>query len=314
MPVKRKRFLIADTIIEFKSAFFHEEYARDDALSYFVQRYHSFWYEGESKSDILVQVKVVDKLPKPGNYPTAFVTYHPLTKEENWRILNNRDHYTYTSPLAGREQMVMVNRSFDRATAYLRPHPQKGYVWNSHSLVYDFLQVLLINYFAFRQTGIFLHAVAVKDIDGKGLVFAGKSGRGKSTTARIWDRYSRAAVLNDDRIIVRKKKSGYVVYGSPWHGDFSDFLESRVDSARCAGLFAIHQSDRNRIKSIFSPGQAFKSLYPAVIPVFWDKGLLSSVIGFTHGLTAAVPCFDLGFVNDKAVIGFVRDNLNRQRR
>jgi len=112
---------------------------------------------------------------------------------------------------------------------------------------------------------------------------------------------------------VRKKKGGHVIYGSPWHGDFSDFLESRVDLSRCTALFAIHHSDKNRIKSISSPGQAFKSLYPAVIPVFWDKGLLSSVIGFTHDLTVAVPCFNLGFANDKTVIGFVRDNLNRQR-
>ncbi len=200
---------------------------------------------------------------------------------------------------------MLVNKTFDKVTAYLLPKQNKGLVWNITDIIYDFLQVLLINYFAQRNSGIFTHSVGIKDVDGKGLLFAGKSGAGKSTTARLWHKHSKAMVLNDDRIIVRKVNGKFFIHGSPWHGEFSDYLGSRIETALLKKLFFIHHSPKN-IATQIPPKPAFNLLYPALFPTFWDKECLENIAAFCDDLVKNVSCFNLGFAKDKSVIGFVR--------
>ncbi len=191
------------------------------------------------------------------------------------------------------------------ADSLLRDGKGKGFVWSASDIIYDFLQVLLINYFAQRKSGIFTHSVGIKDLDGKGLIFTGKSGAGKSTTARIWHKHSKAMVLNDDRIIVRKVKDKFFIYGSPWHGEFSDYLESRIESAPIDKIFFIHHAKENNFKRL-SQKDAFNLLYPALFPTFWDKRCLENIASFSLDLVNSVKCYRLGFVNNNRVIGFVR--------
>jgi hypothetical protein len=62
---------------------------------------------------------------------------------------------------------------------------------------------------------------------------------------------------------------------------------------------------RNRVRQIFEK-EAFNLLYPALFPTFWDKECLENIVSFAQDLLNSVPCYSLGFVNDKRVIGFVR--------
>jgi hypothetical protein len=165
--------------------------------------------------------------------------------------------------------------------------------------------VLLINYFAQRNAGIFTHAIGIRELDGKGLLFAGKSGSGKSTTARLWYKHSKAMVLNDDRIIIRKLKDKFFIYGSPWHGAFSDYLISRIESAPLEKLFFIYRAPKNTVRQI-PKKEAFNLLYPTLFPTFWDKGCLENIVSFCQDLIKKTPCYKLGFVNDNRIIRFVR--------
>lgn len=201
---------------------------------------------------------------------------------------------------------MLVNRNFDRVTAYLLPRKDKGRVWKTSDIIYDFLQVLLINYFALNRKGIFTHSFGVKDLNGKGLLFAGRSGAGKSTTARLWHRHSKAMVLNDDRIIVLKENGKFVIHGSPWHGNFSDYLASRIESAVLSRMFFIHHAKKNNARRI-SGSRAFKLLYASIFPTFWDKPKLKNIISICQELVNTVPCYTLGFAKDKRVIKFARD-------
>ena len=270
-----------------------------------IDRLNSFFYNGKAKPDIIIQVDIVDKFPKINKGKSIFTTFHFQDGRENWRLFKKRNGYVYTCPLKGKEHLMLVNKTFDRVKAYLLPKEEAGYVWAAADIIYDFLQVLLINYFAQRNEGIFTHAIGIKDLDKKGVVFAGESGAGKSTTARLWHKHSKATVLNDDRIIVRKFKSKYIIYGSPWHGEFSDYLISKIDSAPLKKLFFIYHSSKNISRKI-SGKEAFSFLYSALFPTFWDKDSLGNIASFCQDLVKNVPCYRLGFVNDKKVIGFVK--------
>lgn len=296
---------IAGIIIRMESRFGLEKLTKYGKRVERQERFNNFFYDGKEDPHILIKVEIVDKLPQIRKTEPVFITYHFEDGSENWRLLKKDNNYIYKSPLKGKKQLVLVNGNFNRVTAYLLPKKDKNWVWNTTDIIYDFLQVLLINYFALKKRGIFTHAIGVKELDGKGLLFAGKSGTGKSTTARLWHNHSKAMVLNDDRIIVRKLKGRFFIYGSPWHGEFSDYLASRIESAPLERLFFIHHSSQNTVKRI-SEKEAFNLLYPALFPTFWDKGCLENIVSFCQDLIKSVPCYSLGFVNDKKVINFVR--------
>jgi len=300
---------IADTIIQMQSKFGLEELNKKEQRNQAPERFNNFLYEGKAKPDIFIKVYMVDKLPQIYKAKNIFVTYHPDGHSENWRLQKKGNSYVYRCPLKDKQQLMLVNETFDRVAAYLLPKKDKGRVWNITDIIYDFLQVFLINYFALRKKGVFVHSVGVKNLDGRGLLFAGKSGAGKSTTARLWHKHSKAMVLNDDRIIVRRLNGKFLIYGSPWHGEFSDYLQSRIESAPLDKLFFIYHSSYNNVRRI-SEKEAFNLFYPSLFPTFWDKACLENVVSFTQHLLKEIPCFRLGFVNNKKVIEFVRKILN----
>jgi hypothetical protein len=296
---------IADIIIQMYSRFPLEKFTKEEERRQAFERFKNFFYKGKQKPHILIEIKIVEGLPKIPTIKPIFITYHFQDGKENWRLLKTGNSYIYKSPLKDKKQVMLVNETFDKVTAYLLPKKDKGKVWNISDIIYDFLQVLLINYFSQKNQGIFTHAVGIRDLGKKGLLFTGKSGCGKSTTARIWYKNSQAMVLNDDRIIVRKIKGKFFIYGCPWHGDFSDYLTSRIESARLTKLFFIHHAPKNIVRPIYER-QAFQLLYPAMFPAFWDKKCLENIVSFCHDLVRSVPCFSLGFVNNKRIIEFVR--------
>jgi len=290
---------IADVVIQFRSKSPLEKRDKND----FEERYQKFFYSGGRAAQIIINVHVTDKLPNTDG-EVIFVTTHYLDHSENWRLIKKNNTFIYLTSVEGKEQAIFFNQKFNRVDAYLLSKKQV-HSWHPSDIIYDFLQVLLITYFTARGEGIFTHSVGIKDINREGLIFTGKSGCGKSTTARIWHRYSGAKVLNDDRIIIRRRKNKFIIYGSPWHGDFSDYLESVPDSAELKKLFFIRHAPRNSAQKI-NPKEAFKLLYPAFFAPFWNKKALGNATTFSIALLKSVPAYRLGFAKGRKIIGFVR--------
>jgi hypothetical protein len=312
---------IADVVIRMQSRYPLQKPTEEEKKRMVSERFDNFTYKGSGKPDILIDIDITGNLPQVKNTKPVFITYHFQDGKENWRLLKKGGKYIYKSPLDNKKQLMRVNKSFDRVDAYLLSKSRggaydkeskdfvkknKGLVWNTGDVIYDFLQVLLINYFAQRNEGIFTHSVGIKDTGGNGLLFSGKSGAGKSTTARIWHKNSKAMVLNDDRIIVRKIKDKFFIHGCPWHGDFNDYLESRIESAPLEKMFFIHHAPKNTARKL-SQKEAFSLLYPSLFPTFWDKKCLGNIATFCVDLISKVPCYSMGFVNDKKIIEFVRN-------
>ncbi len=302
MKIKLK---IADVIIEMQSEFELEPFTRDERRRRLHERFNNFFYHGSQKPHIRIKVMMADKLPLAGKTEPVFITRHFQDGTENWRLLKKDNAYIYKSSLKDKKQLMLINKTFERITAHILRDKSKGRVWRVEDIIYDFLQVLLISYLARLGTGIFTHAIGVKDLDGGGLLFAGKSGCGKSTTARLWHRYSGAMVLNDDRVIVRRHTGKYFIYGSPWHGEFGDYLYSRMEPAPLRKLFFIHHAPNNTARPIFKK-EAFERLYPALFPAFWDKRSLENTVSFCQGLIRNTPCYIFGFAKNKQMIDFAR--------
>ena len=302
---EKVKLKIAEIIIQMQSKFALEVPADEYEKAESARRLNNFFYQGRKGADITINIEIVDRLSEAGRAEPVYNVYHFMDGKENWRLLKKGGGYVYISVIKEKRQLMLVNKDFNRVSAYLLLKKDKGRVWKVEDVVYDFLQVLLIAYLAQRGKGIFTHAVGIRDLNGKGLLFAGESGCGKSATARLWHNHTRAMVLNDDRVIVRRQNGRFFIHGSPWHGAFSDYLGSRIESAPLDKLFFIYHAPKNRLERI-RPEKTFNYLYPSTFPVFWNKDYLENVVSFGLDLIKQVPCYRLGFVNDRKIINFVR--------
>lgn len=115
-----------------------------------------------------------------------------------------------------------------------------------------FAQTILLH------NGISIHSSCVIR-DGKGYMFLGKSGTGKSTHSRNWIvAFPGTELLNDDNPAVRLLPDGPRVYGTPWSGKLKCW---RNASAPLAGMVRLIQAPLNFFEQL-DELQAFSEVYP----------------------------------------------------
>lgn len=164
------------------------------------------------------------------------------------------------------------------------------------------LAELLWNVMLAHEGGLELHACAVRDADGAGYVFAGQSEAGKTTIARIWQRQRGVTVLSDERVILRRVRGRFRVFGTPWHGEGRMLSTGNAPVTR---LFFLEHGPGNAIRDL-PPGQAAARLFACCFPTFYDPEGMAGTLGFLDTLVAKTPCAELAFAPDERVIDCVR--------
>lgn len=195
---------------------------------------------------------------------------------------------------------AVVDRSFSSGEIYLhRPASSGG---PHYPLVYP-LDELLVMHILSRGKGIMVHGCGLV-IRGDGYLFMGPSGRGKSTISRIFKDSVGAAILNDDRIIIRREATGrgYRIYGTPWHGDVSECSSGTAPLKR---IFFIRHAEENREAPLASSEAAARLVACSFSPL-WDGEGMKNVLEFASSVAEAVSASDLGFLPDKSIAEFLR--------
>src|SRR2546421_554321 len=103
-----------------------------------------------------------------------------------------------------------------------------------------------------RGRGVELHASGIIDGGGRGRLFVGQSGAGKSTTARLWMDAEDVEIVSDDRVIVREAGGEWRMFGTPWHGEAA--LSSPAP-APLDGVFLLQQAASTRLVDV-APAEA----------------------------------------------------------
>jgi hypothetical protein len=173
-----------------------------------------------------------------------------------------------------------------------------------HPLAFPSAELIVLSHIAARD-GAVLHACGVRDHEdlGAGYLFCGRSGAGKSTTARLWQGHG--DVLNDDRVLVRRAtgSSAFRVHGTPWHGDFT---LTNPGSAPLRAVFFLEHAASHQLVEL-SPAEAERQLLTSVWLPLWDRhDGLAKTLELCRDLVRSVPCFRLRFRRDSDVIQLVR--------
>ena len=158
--------------------------------------------------------------------------------------------------------------------------------------------LMLLFAFSSAHKGLLeMHASVVMN-GGKGYLFLGKSGTGKSTHSSLWIKHIPGTeLLNDDNPILRLMPDGSArVYGSPWSGKTPCYKNQDVPAG---AVVRIRQAPFNKIQRD-SRIQSYASLMASASGF---RPFKEQADGWHHtleGLVPVLPCYTLDCLPDQA--------------
>jgi hypothetical protein len=166
-----------------------------------------------------------------------------------------------------------------------------------YPLEYPLDELLMIHRLS-RGEGVEVHALGVVDEAGRGHLFLGHSGAGKSTTARLWESRPGVCILSDDRIILRPRNGEVWMYGTPWHGDAGI---SSPRSARLSEIYLLEHGGNNELIPL-PRGRAAAELFArSFVPYHSAKGL-DFALRFLDQVACETRCSAFRFVPDNSAV------------
>jgi hypothetical protein len=146
---------------------------------------------------------------------------------------------------------------------------------------------------ATADKGTVLFHAAVVSHQGRGYMFLGPSGTGKSTHARLWLKHiDGTELVNDDNPVVRDG----VVYGSPWSGKTPCY---RNVSYPLGGIVLLSQAPYNKICRLGGL-QAYIALVSSISGKRWDARVADGLHQTENALAMQVPVWHLECLPDEA--------------
>jgi hypothetical protein len=146
-----------------------------------------------------------------------------------------------------------------------------------------------------KEGGFLVHAAsAIRN--GRAFLFAGASGAGKTTLARLAP--SDVSLLTDEISYVRKEESGYFAFGTPFAGELARSGENL--RAPIAALYLLAQGRENRIERV-SSAESVRSLLAHILFFAEDVELVKVLFESACEFLSEVPIYRLTFVPEVTV-------------
>lgn len=234
--------------------------------------------------------------PELGDAPVVFETGHA------WQLLHMGDQWVIKvgSHDLDPYQIGVFPPDFRAGEIYVAraPGDPERYIF---PMSYPMGELFVMNLLG-TGVGMLFHATGVI-YQGKGYLFTGHGGAGKTTTARLWEKLPGALVVNDDKVIICQEADGFRLYGTPWHGEGGMAFP---DSAPLSRVFILKQATQNYAAPI-QPAQAAGMLLARTFSPLWDADKVAFHLKFLDDLCLAVPCMELGFLPESSAVDFVRN-------
>lgn len=182
---------------------------------------------------------------------------------------------------------------------YMKSGYRRAMVWpgnetGKHPYGLDTALMMLYAFASAPRDTLLLHASVVEK-DGKGYLFLGRSGTGKSTHSRLWiEHVGGSRLLNDDNPVVRIVGGRPWVFGSPWSGKTPCY---RNEGVPVGAVVRIRQAPANGIRRL-SPVESYASLLTSSSGMAWEKELADGRDRTLQRVAASAPCWMLQCLPD----------------
>lgn len=143
---------------------------------------------------------------------------------------------------------------------------------------------------ALVKYGVMLIHSAVITVDGEAFVFMAKSGVGKSTHIRLWQKVfgERAVVLNGDKPYFTFENGVLYAHGTPWRG--KEFLGCNM-KAPVRGMCLLHRGAENEISPATSRDAVGQIFHQVLLPQ--DGADMAAFMMMMDKIVRNVPMYNL---------------------
>jgi len=173
-----------------------------------------------------------------------------------------------------------------------------------------FLNNCLILLYAFASAKLdtlLMHASVIQN-NGKGYLFLGKSGTGKSTHSKLWLKHiENSELLNDDNPVVRIVDGKAWVFGTPWSGKTPCYKNEKVS---LKGIVKLQQAPGNKMTKL-SLLRAYAAILPSCSCMNWENEIMTGVHSTIESLVTEVNCYQLDCLPDREAAILCCDTINR---
>jgi len=220
-----------------------------------------------------------------------------------WTIYRSPSGFTYLISVSGHEAESIVVANPDHSVIDVFNGPFGEELYRAGGLTALTLmttdQIVLARALAERRA-CFVHSCGAI-VDGRGLLFVGHSGAGKSTMMSLLE--AEGTALCDDRNIVRVWDDGVRVHGCWSHGEVP--VVSAASGPLAAVLF-LRQADTNRLVPLASSRDVLGRLVPCVIKPLVTADWWERTLDVVERVVDDVPCYVAEFDQSGAIVPLLR--------
>lgn len=157
---------------------------------------------------------------------------------------------------------------------------------------------------AVQRHMIQIHSSMV-DYRGKGLLFLGPSGIGKTTMAELWNQYRDALIINGDMNFVQDTGDEFIGWGTPWHGS-SPYCENT--SVPIQALIILRQALENYIRELSGFEKVQLVSNNIIYPTWLENGMELCLETLDHLLTK-LPVYELSCRPDEDAVKLTEETI-----
>jgi hypothetical protein len=226
--------------------------------------YRTFQISPSNKELTNLNVTILD------GYGVPFQDYYVQISYDTKKIYFRRADY-------------LIEASHDYAKATIHVHDELAL---KHALMN-----LYSSYIVYHNWGLLIHSSCAIE-NGKAHIFAGHSGAGKSTAARLSQPRD---LLSDEATIVKIEEDGITVFDSPFRSELQS--TGYQQPTPLAGIELLHQAEINSLEKMRKP-DALLSLMDKVFYWSHDPAETQRIMGLLRILVEKVPVYELYFRKD----------------
>lgn len=157
----------------------------------------------------------------------------------------------------------------------------------------------------FQRFGVlFFHASRISHM-GKAILFTAPSGTGKTTQARLWEKYRGGEVLCNDRTLLRKVGGFWQTYGYPLDGS-EPVRSSAVNTL--GALVLLEQGPVNEVGRL-PASKALPRLMPQVVMDCWSGEARARAMELLLELLRDIPVYLLACTPDERAVEALEKKL-----
>ncbi|WP_442594244.1 hypothetical protein [Neobacillus sp. D3-1R] len=203
-------------------------------------------------------------------YGTPFIDYNVYITKENGKTIFRRSDY-----------LIEAETDYSSATIFI----------NNELALKHALMNLYSSYIVYHNWGLLIHSSCVIENE-KAHIFAGHSGAGKSTAARL---SHPRELLSDEATLVKITSDEILVYNSPFRSDITS--NEYMDPTPLASIQILHQSLQNKRVNM-KKSDAYIHLMDKVFYWAHDPNETKNIMELLRTLVDRVPNFELYFKKD----------------